>query len=214
MNLASYIDHTLLKADAAQKDVDKLCAEALEYNFAAVCVNPCFVPHAATLLKGGNVGLATVVGFPLGASTIAVKVRETEDAIKNGATEIDMVMAIGFFKSGNFKRVEEDIREVVLTATGKPVKVIIETCYLAPEEITKASIICADAGAAFVKTSTGFGSRGATVENVKQIKAAVGNRCKIKASGGIRTREQALAMIEAGAVRIGTSAGVAIVGAA
>jgi len=211
MNLASYIDHTLLKADAALKDIDKLCSEAMEYHFAAVCMNPCFVSHATGILKNSGVGLATVVGFPLGASTIAIKVREAEDAIKNGATEIDMVMAIGLFKSGNFKRVEEDIREVVRISAGKPVKVIIETCYLTPEEITKASVICADAGAAYVKTSTGFGSRGASVDDVKLIKAAVGNRCKIKASGGIKTKEQALQMIEAGAVRIGTSSGVAIV---
>ncbi len=211
MNIASYIDHTILKPEATVKDVEKVCEEALARNFAAVCVNPCFVGHAAGLLKGSNVGLATVVGFPLGASTIAVKVREAEDAIKNGATEIDMVMAIGFFKSGNFKRVEEDIREVVRVAAGKPVKVIIETCFLSPDEITKASLICADAGAAYVKTSTGFGSRGATIEDVKIIKAAVGNRSRIKASGGIKTKEQALAMIEAGASRIGTSSGVAIV---
>jgi deoxyribose-phosphate aldolase len=211
MNLASYIDHTILKADATQKDVERVCAEALEHSFAAVCVNPCYAAHAASLLKGGTVGLATVVGFPLGASTIAVKVRETEDAIRNGATEIDMVMAIGYFKGGNFKRVEEDIREVVRAASTKPVKVIIETCYLAPDEITRASLIAADSGAAFVKTSTGFGTRGAAVEDVKLIKAAVGNRCKIKASGGIKTKEQALAMIEAGASRIGTSSGVAIV---
>lgn len=211
MNLASYIDHTILKADATLKDVEKVCAEAMDHHFAAVCVNPCFTAYAASLLKGESVGLATVVGFPLGASTIAVKVCETEDAIKNGATEIDMVMAIGFFKSGNFKRVEEDIREVVRVAGAKPVKVIIETCYLTPDEITKASLICADAGAAFVKTSTGFGSRGATVDDVKLIRAAVGSRCKIKASGGIKTKEQALAMIEAGALRIGTSSGVAIV---
>lgn len=212
MDLASYIDHTILKADATIKDVEKVCLEAKAHNFAAVCVNPCFVGYAAGLLTGSNVGLATVVGFPLGASTIAVKVRETEDAIKNGATEIDMVMAVGFFKSGNYKRVEEDIREVVRAAAGKPVKVIIETCYLTPDEITKAATICVDSGAAYVKTSTGFGSRGASVEDVKIIKAAVGTRCKIKASGGIKTREQALAMIEAGASRIGTSSGVAIIG--
>ncbi len=210
MDLASYIDHTILKADAALSDIEKVCDEAARHKFAAVCVNPCFVAQAASRLKGSGVGLATVVGFPLGATTIAVKVRETEEAIKNGATEIDMVMAIGFFKSGNYKRVEDDIREVVRVAAGKPVKVIIETCYLTPEEITKASLIAADAGATYVKTSTGFGSRGATVEDVKIIRAAVGNRCKIKASGGIKTKEQALAMIEAGASRIGTSSGIAI----
>jgi deoxyribose-phosphate aldolase len=211
MNLASYIDHTILKADATPKDIEKVCREAMEQHFAAVCVNPCYVAYAASILKGSGVGLASVIGFPLGASTIAVKVRETEDAIKNGATEIDMVMAIGFFKGGEFKRIEEEIREVVRVAGTHPVKVIIETCYLNSEEISRASTIAVNQGAAFVKTSTGFGTRGATVEDVKQIRAVVGHRCKIKASGGIRTLEQAMAMIEAGASRIGTSSGVAIV---
>ena len=211
MELAQYIDHTILKADATPKDIEIVCREAMEHHFAAVCINPCFVTQAANILKGSQVGLATVVGFPLGASTIAVKVRETEDAIKNGATEIDMVMAIGFFKGGEFKRVEEDIREVVRMATTHLVKVIIETCYLTPDEIAKASIIAAGAGASFVKTSTGFGSRGASVDDIKQIKSVTGDRCRIKASGGIRTRDQAMMMIEAGASRIGTSSGVTIV---
>jgi len=213
MNLAQYIDHTILKAEATPKDIEKVCGEAREHSFAAVCVNPCYVTFAASQLKGTQVGLATVVGFPLGASTIAVKVRETEDAIKNGATEIDMVMSIGFFKGGNLRHVEDEIREVVRIAAPRPVKVIIETCYLTPEEITKASSIVMSAGAAFVKTSTGFGSRGASLEDMRLIKAAVGNRCKIKASGGIRTRSEAEAMIEAGASRIGTSSGVAIISA-
>jgi len=211
MNLAQYIDHTILRADATPKDIVKVCREAMENHFAAVCVNPCYVSQAASILKGSGVELATVIGFPLGASTIAVKVRETEDAIKNGATEIDMVMAIGFFKGGEFNHVEDEIREVVRVAGTNPVKVIIETCYLSPEEISRASTIAVNQGAAFVKTSTGFGSRGATVEDVKQIRAVVGNRCKIKASGGIKTAEQVLAMIEAGALRIGTSSGVEIV---
>lgn len=211
MNLASYIDHTVLKAETTSKDVEKLCREAIKNKFAAVCVNPRFVAVAAEILKGSSAGLATVVSFPLGASTTAVKMAETMDAINNGATEIDMVMAVGLMKEGNFKAVSDDIRGVVSAANGKPVKVIIETCYLTPDEIARASVIAADAGAHFVKTSTGFGSRGASVEDVKIIKKAVGDRAKIKASGGIKTREQALAMIEAGASRIGTSSGVAIV---
>jgi deoxyribose-phosphate aldolase len=211
MNLASYIDHTILKAETTSKDVERLCREAIENKFAAVCVNPCFVPIAAKILKGSGVGLATVIGFPLGASTTAVKMAEAMDAISNGATEIDMVMAIGLMKEGNFKAVSDDIRGVVSAAKGKTVKVIIETCYLTPEQITHASLIAADAGAHYVKTSTGFGTRGASVEDVKLIKKAVGDRVKIKASGGIKTKEQALAMIEAGASRIGTSSGVLIV---
>ena len=211
MDLARYIDHTLLKPEATPADVEKLCREAADHGFAAVCVNPVFVELSAGFLKGTNVGLATVVGFPLGATTTSIKTREAWEALKQGATEIDMVMSVGFFKGGNLVAVQRDIAEVVRVAEGKIVKVILETSLLTPDEIATASKLSADAGAAYVKTSTGFGSRGASVEDVRKMKEAVGERCLIKASGGIRTREAALAMVEAGASRIGTSAGVAIV---
>lgn len=211
MNLAKYIDHTVLKPEATPSDIEKLCSEALEHRFAAVCVNPVFVPIASLALGVSGVGLATVVGFPLGATTTSIKVKEAKEAIEQGATEIDMVMAIGFFRGGDCDAMRRDI-EGVIRAVGKiPVKVILETCLLSPDEIAKASRIAAGAGAAFVKTSTGFGSRGASIEDVLTMKEAVGGSCQIKASGGIRTREQAIAMIEAGATRIGTSAGVTIV---
>ena len=211
MDLARAIDHTVLKPEATPADIEKLCREAMQHGFAAVCVNPVFVEQCAGLLKGSKVGLATVVGFPLGATTTSIKAREAWEAIRQGATEIDMVMAIGLFKGGNLVAVQRDIAEVVTASEGKIVKVILETSLLTPEEIATASRLAADAGAGYVKTSTGFGSRGASVEDVKTMKAAVGERCLIKASGGIRTREAAIAMIEAGASRIGTSAGVSIV---
>jgi deoxyribose-phosphate aldolase len=211
MELSKYIDHTVLKPEATVADIEKLCAEAAKYRFAAVCVNPTFVSRAAKLLSNSGVEVATVVGFPLGANTTAIKVRETEIAIGEGATEIDMVMAIGLFKSGDFAEVGRDIAEVVRVAKNRAVKVILETCFLSPTEIADASRIALEAKAAFVKTSTGFGSRGASVEDIKIMKSVVGNCCQIKASGGIRTKEAALAMIEAGATRIGTSSGIAIV---
>lgn len=211
MDLAKYIDQTILKPEATVGDVERLCREAVQHKFAAVCINPVFVKRAAGLIKGSGVQLATVIGFPLGAVTSKIKAREAAEAISDGATEIDMVMAIGLFKSGDFAAVQKDIEDVVRASGKNPVKVILETCLLSPDEIKKASIISADAGAAFVKTSTGFNARGATIEDVQTMRAAVGDRCKIKASGGIRTREQALLMIEAGASRIGTSAGIAIV---
>lgn len=211
MNLASYIDHTLLKPEATPADVNKLCREAADHKFAAICVNPVYVKQAADYLKATEVEIATVIGFPLGATTTNTKVKETLDAIGNGATEIDMVMAIGLFKGKNFDAVRSDIAAVVKAAAPHPVKVILETCLLTKDEIASASKVSADAGAAYVKTSTGFANGGATVEAVKIMKEAVGGRCRIKASGGIRTREQALAMIEAGAMRLGTSSGVAIV---
>ena len=211
MDLSRFIDHTLLKPEATISDVEQLCHEAKEHNFAAVCVNPIYVARAANLLKGSGVGVATVAGFPLGSSTESIKVREAWEALKDGATEIDMVMSIGKFKSGEFDAVGHEIAEVVRVAEGKLIKVILETCLLSDEEIAKASLLAADAGAHYVKTSTGFSKGGATLEAVRAMKEAVGQRCKIKASGGIRTREQAIAMIDAGASRIGTSAGVAIV---
>lgn len=209
--LVKYIDHTILKADAKPQDIEKLCAEAAENKFAAICVNPVFVAEAARFLADTDVGIATVIGFPLGANTTSIKVRETIEAIEAGATEIDMVIPVGLMKAGRVSDVEEDIRAVVKAAGSHIVKVIIETCYLTSDEIRKVSQICVDAGAAYVKTSTGFGPRGASVEDVTTIKSVVGTRCKIKASGGIKTYEQALAMISAGASRIGTSNGVMIV---
>jgi len=212
MDIARYIDHTLLKAEAKPKDIDRLCAEAKHYSFAAVCINPIYVEHAVGCLKGTSIHVATVVGFPLGATNRTIKAHEAREAIDQGATEIDMVMPVGLFLAGDLKSVARDIREVVLSAGGFPVKVIIETCYLSTGQIGEVSRIAADEGAAYVKTSTGFGTRGATVEDVQLIKEAVGERCLIKASGGIRNRDHALALIEAGASRIGTSSGVEIVG--
>lgn len=212
MDIARYIDHTLLKADAKPKDIDHLCEEAKHYDFAAVCINPLYVEQAVGKLKGTGIHVATVVGFPLGAIGRTIKARETKEAIDQGAMEIDMVMSVGQFLAGDVKAVARDIREVILAAGALPVKVIIETCYLTSQQIGEASKIARDEGAAYVKTSTGFGSRGATVEDVQLIKAAVGEGCLIKASGGIRTRDQALELIEAGAARLGTSAGVEIVG--
>jgi deoxyribose-phosphate aldolase len=211
MGIASYLDHTLLKAQSTLKEIDMLCDEARRLNVAAVCINPVNVERAAARLKGSRVKVATVVGFPLGATLSSVKAREAHDAIVLGAQEIDMVIAIGPFLSGEVKIVARDIREVVLAAGALPVKVIIETCYLSPKQIAQASLIACDEGAAFVKTSTGFGTRGATVDDVRLIRAAVGERCLIKASGGIRTYAQAMAMIDAGAARIGTSSSADIV---
>lgn len=212
MDIAGYIDHTILKPEATAADIDKLCEEAKTYGFAAVCVNSIYTRRAAENLKGTRVQVATVVGFPLGATTTEEKCFETREAISAGATEIDMVMAIGFFKAGDISYVKKDIESVVKAAEARAVKVIIETCLLTSDEIQKAAKICANAGAKFVKTSTGFSSRGATVEDVRLIRAAVGEECLVKASGGIKTKAQALLMIEAGADRIGTSSGIAIVG--
>ncbi|MFH1654594.1 MAG: deoxyribose-phosphate aldolase [Pseudomonadota bacterium] len=211
MNLASYIDHTLLKPEATPKDVEHLCKEAVKHNFAAVCVNPIYVRLCSTLISGSPTGLATVVGFPLGANTSSIKTREAWEAINDGATEIDMVIALGFLKAGRYKEVANDIAEVVRICEDRCVKVIFETALLTKEEIIKACDISISAGAKFVKTSTGFSSRGATLEDIEIMRKAVGAKCKIKASGGIRTRDQALAMIKAGADRIGTSSGVLIV---
>lgn len=211
MNIAGMIDHTLLKPEATLADIDRLCREAAAHGFAAVCINPVYVKAAARALSDCDVMVATVVGFPLGANATGTKVAETARALADGASEIDMVMAIGPFKGGDIKAAGLDIASVVKEAEGRAVKVILETSLLTPDEIAAASRIAADNGAAFVKTSTGFGSRGASLEDMRIMKGAVEGRCRIKASGGIRTREQAIAMIEAGASRIGTSAGVAIV---
>lgn len=210
MELNKYIDHTLLKADAVYDKIKVLCEEAKEYDFASVCVNGCWVKTCADLLKGSNVMVCTVIGFPLGAMTTAAKAFETKDAIANGASEIDMVLNIGAMKAGNYDLVKEDIAAVVKAADGHCVKVILENCLLTKEEIVKACQLCMEAGATFVKTSTGFSTSGATPEDVKLMKDTVKGVCKVKAAGGVRCYEDMKKMVEAGADRIGTSAGVAL----
>lgn len=212
MELNKYIDHTLLKAEATAADIQKLCREAKEYGFYAICVNSCFVPLACKELEGTDVQVASVIGFPLGAMSTASKVAETRDACENGASEIDMVINIGYMKSKDYDLLQEDIQAVVDCANeyNAIVKVIIETCYLTKEEIVKACELSKEAKAAFVKTSTGFGTGGATPEDVKLMRETVGEDMGVKASGGIRDLESALKMIENGASRLGVSAGIAI----
>jgi len=209
--LAGMIDHTLLRPDATKEELEKLCEEAKKYGFATVCVNSGNIPIVARLLRGSKVKPIAVVGFPLGAASSRAKAFEAREAIAAGAEEIDMVMNIGAMKSKDYSTVYEDIKTVVEASKPKKVKVIIETSALTYEEKVAACVLSKTAGAAFVKTSTGFGSGGATVEDVKLIKKIVGEDMEIKASGGIRTREDAEAMISAGATRIGASASVAIV---
>lgn len=212
MNIAKMIDHTLLKPETTKNQIIKLTEEAKQYNFASVCVNPTWVKLASEKLKGSEVKVCTVIGFPLGANTTAVKVFEAEDAIKNGAEEIDMVINIGELKDKNDAYVENDIKSVVEAAKGKAiVKVIIETCLLTQEEKVRVCNIAKKAGADFVKTSTGFSKYGAKVEDVKLMRETVGKDMGVKASGGIHTKQETLDMIEAGASRIGASAGIAIV---
>lgn len=210
MPINKLIDHTLLKADATKAEVTQVLAEALKYDFASVCIQPCHVSYAAQYLKGSDVKVCTVIGFPLGANTSAVKAFETADAIKNGADEIDMVINIGALKDGQDETVLNDIVAVVQAAQNKTVKVILETCLLSEEEIVKACQLCMQAKADFVKTSTGFSTGGATIENVRIMKAAIDDTMQVKAAGGIRTYEDLLKMVEAGASRIGTSAGCSI----
>lgn len=213
MNLASYIDHTILKADAVPDDVLRLCREAAEHHFASVCVNSCYVPLVHKALAGSGVKTCCVIGFPLGAMSTEGKAAETAIAIKQGAEEVDMVINIGAMKSGDFEAVRNDIRAVVEAAhPAALVKVILETCLLTDDEKRNACKLAVEAGADFVKTSTGFSTGGATVEDVRLMKDAVAGKAKVKASGGIRTREDALNMIKAGADRIGTSGGIRIVG--
>ena len=220
LELAKMIDHTILKANATQSDIEKLCDEAKKYNFASVCVNPYWVPLASDLLKNSTVKVCTVIGFPLGATSSESKASETEIAILQGADEVDMVINVGAMKNNQTDIVENDILSVVNSArkTGKTqnkniiVKVILETCYLTKDEIKKACICAKNAGADFVKTSTGFGTGGATVEDVALMKKTVGETMQVKASGGIRDYETALKMIESGATRLGTSSGISIVG--
>ncbi|HEL1017671.1 TPA: deoxyribose-phosphate aldolase [Streptococcus equi subsp. zooepidemicus] len=210
MNINKYIDHTLLKADSVQSQLDQLIEEAKAYDFASVCVNPCWVAYAAKALKGTDVKVCTVVGFPLGATTSATKAFETKDAIENGADEIDMVINIGLLKQGDYQAVEDDMRAVVEASGDKLVKVIIEACLLTDDEKVKACQLAVNAGVDFVKTSTGFSTSGATVSDVKLMRQTVGPDIGVKAAGGARSLEDALAFVEAGATRIGTSAGVTI----
>lgn len=209
-NIAFLIDHTNLKPDARACDIEKLCREAREYGFASVCVNPCNVRYAVELLAGAKTKVCCVVGFPLGASSTESKVFEATLAVKDGASEIDMVMNVGWLRDGRYDDVRNDIAAVVESVPGIVVKVILETCLLEKSEIVMACRIAKDAGAAFVKTSTGFSSGGATVEDVALMRQTVGPEMGVKASGGIRSKEDVEAMIEAGADRLGTSRSVEI----
>ena len=210
--IAEMIDHTILKPEARKSEIEQLCKEAMEYKFAAVCVNPYYVSYCKELLKGSNVKVATVIGFPLGANTKELKAFEALDAVNNGADEIDMVINIGALKDKDYEVVKNDIKLVVDIAKGKAiVKVIIETCLLTDEEKVKACELSMEAGADFVKTSTGFSTGGASVEDVKLMKSVVGDKLEVKASGGVRDLDAAEKMIKAGASRLGTSSGIKIV---
>ncbi|WP_392560838.1 deoxyribose-phosphate aldolase [Orbus sturtevantii] len=213
INYAKYIDHTLLKMDATEADIKAICKQAIEYNFFSVCVNSCYVPLVSKELASSNVKTCSVIGFPLGACLTSVKAFETKAAIEAGADEIDMVINVGFLKSKNMDKFIDDIRQVKVVTAGAGVllKVILETCLLSKDEIKKASEICRDLDVEFVKTSTGFSSGGATVEDVALMRETVGNKLGVKASGGVRDTATALAMIKAGATRLGSSSGVAIV---
>ena len=212
MELAKYIDHTLLKADATEEQIEKLCQEAAEYNFKSVCINPAFVVKSKELLKDSDSLVCTVIGFPLGANATEVKVFEAQQAVKDGADEIDMVINISRAKDGDWAYVLEEIKAVV-GAVGESIttKVIIETSLLTDDEKRKASEVVKESGADFVKTSTGFSTGGATLADVKLMREAVGPELGVKASGGVSNYDEAIAMIEAGATRIGASKGIAIV---
>jgi deoxyribose-phosphate aldolase len=211
--LAKMIDYTLLKPDATEDDIIKVCKQAIKYDFASVCINPVYVSLATELLKGTAVKVCTVIGFPLGANTPEVKAFEAKNAIEKGAQEIDMVMNIGSLKSGNYELVKKDLTMVIKVAKERNVvtKVILECGFLTDEEKEKACKLAKEAGADFVKTSTGFGPSGATIHDVKILKNVVGKSIGVKAAGGIRSYEDAMMMIKAGADRIGASAGVEIV---
>lgn len=209
--LAAWIDHTILKPEATATQIRKLCEEARKFNFATVCINPVYVPLAAELLSGSNSAVCSVVGFPLGATFPAIKAAETRKVIATGATEVDTVINIGSIKSGDFNLALKDVRAVVNAAAGKArVKVILEMCYLDKREKIIACLICKQAGADFVKTSTGFGAGGATTEDVSLMRRVVGAGMGVKAAGGIRTLNDAQQMIIAGANRLGASAGITI----
>lgn len=210
-NISSYIDHTLLKPQALQSEIEKLCREAVEYKFASVCVNPKFVRFAREVMKDSGVKVCTVIGFPLGANKPEVKALEARMAVEDGADEVDMVIDIGAAKEHDYEKVKADVAGVRAEASGDTVlKVIIETCLLTDEEKMAVCRVCKEAGADFVKTSTGFSTGGAAAEDVKLMHDTVGPDVKVKASGGIRNAEDAAKMIESGALRLGTSAGKAI----
>ncbi|MFB2514774.1 deoxyribose-phosphate aldolase [Lysinibacillus capsici] len=210
-NFARMIDHTLLKAEATKEQIEKLCAEAKQFNFASVCVNPTWVKRSSELLQGTDVLVCTVIGFPLGANTPEVKAFEAKDAIANGAKEVDMVINIGALKDKNYDLVQADIAAVVEAAKDSAlVKVIIESCLLTDEEKVKACELAVAAGADYVKTSTGFSTGGATAEDIALMRKTVGPELGVKASGGVRSLEDMKKMVEAGATRIGASSGVAI----
>lgn len=211
MEYAKYIDHTLLKPESTRQQIDKIISEAKEYHFKSICVNPTHVKYASEQLVNSDVLVCTVIGFPLGATTTATKIFETEDAIKNGASEIDMVINIGALKDGRYDDVKKDIEGVVGASNEHTVKVIIETILLTEDEKVKACEISKAAGADFVKTSTGFAGGGATPEDVKLMKDTVGADLEVKASGGVRNLEDFHNMLDAGATRIGASAGVQII---
>ncbi|WP_203472740.1 deoxyribose-phosphate aldolase [Dissulfurispira thermophila] len=209
--IARFIDQSLLKPQATESDIIKLCKTAIKYNFYSVCVNPYFVPLCNALLKGYDTKVTTIIGFPFGMATKDVKVYEAKQSILHGADELDIVMNIGAAKSGNWDYVGEELSEIISTTKSAVHKVIIETCYLTEEEKIVATKIASLFGAKFIKTSTGFGTKGATIKDVKLIKKIVGDRAEVKAAGGIKTLSQVLQFIKAGATRIGTSAGVEII---
>lgn len=211
MELAGLIDHTNLHQDARQADIERLCDEAREYRFKTVCVNSCWTSLAAALLAGTGIGVTTVVGFPLGACSTLAKAAETAQAVADGATEIDMVVNVGRLKDGDDEYCTRDIAAVVEAAGDAAVKVILECCLLTDDEIVRACEDSVAAGVAFVKTSTGFSTGGATVKDVALMRKTVGERCQVKAAGGMHSRAEAEAMVEAGADRLGTSASIAIV---
>jgi len=212
MHLNQYIDHTLLKSTATEADIQTLCTEAKQHNFYAVCVNSCYVALAKVALQNTPVKVAAVIGFPLGAMATKIKEAEAKFCVEQGADEIDMVMNLGWFKSGLHTRISDEIRNIKDIIGNSVLKVILETCYLSEDEITEACKLCILGGADFVKTSTGFGPEGASLKAVHRMKDSVGEKAKIKASGGIRDKATALAYIKAGASRIGTSSGVKMMG--
>lgn len=211
MEINKYIDHTVLKATTTPKDIEKLCNEAKEYKFYSVCVNGCYVPLCKKILVNTDVKVAAVIGFPLGAMSTEAKVYEAKKCIEDGANEIDMVINVGMLKAKEYDYVREEIRQIKEAIGTNVLKVIIETCYLTDDEKVKACELAVEAKADFVKTSTGFGTNGATFEDVTLMKKTVGNRAKVKASGGVKTYETAVKYIELGAERLGTSSGIQII---